>query len=54
MTATEIREMYWSRADSENENLFAVLREIAAQLAEIRQELDRSGPEKAPDRECPL
>ena len=53
MTAEEIREMQWSLRDSEPENLFAVLREIAAQLAEIKGEIGRIGPETAPssDRE---
>jgi hypothetical protein len=48
MTAGEIREMEWSNCATERENLFAVLREIAVQLAEIRVALAQSGPGTAP------
>jgi hypothetical protein len=51
MTAGEIREMEWSNCATEHENLFAVLREVAAQLAEIRGALAQSGPGTAPTLE---
>jgi hypothetical protein len=41
--------MQWSLRDSAPENLFAVLREIAAQLAEIKAEVGQIGPETAPN-----
>lgn len=49
MTAEEIRGMQWSNRAMEFENLFAVLREIAGQLAEIKAEIGQIGPETAPN-----
>jgi len=48
MTAEEIREMHWTLRDSEAENLFRMLREIGAQIAELREFLGRIGPVAAP------
>jgi hypothetical protein len=44
MEAEEIRRMHWSNRDSEGENLFAVLREIAAQLADLKVAMAKSAP----------
>lgn len=50
MEAEEIRRMHWSIRDTEGENLFAVLREIAAQLAELRAAMTKSAPYRPPNR----
>jgi hypothetical protein len=48
MTAEEIRKMQWSNRATEYENLFNMLREIAAQLAEIKAGIGQIGPVPAP------
>ena len=48
MTADEIRRLQWSNRTTEYENLFTVLREIAAQLAELRAISGNVGPLTAP------
>ncbi len=48
MTAEAIREMQWSNRAMEYENLFNVLREIAAQLADLNERLGQVGPLSAP------
>jgi len=48
MTAEEIREMQWSNRATEYENLFTVLREIAAQLADLQAKIGQFGPVTAP------
>ena len=49
MTADQIRKMQWDNRFMEHQNLFTVLREIAAQLAEIKAEISKFGPVTAPD-----
>lgn len=51
MTAKEIRSMAWTFNLSEPENYFRVLREIAAQLAEINAKIGQIGPVPAPTPE---
>lgn len=52
MTAKEVRRMEWSLRLSEPENMFAILREIAAQIAELNARFGRIGPVTAPKHEA--
>ena len=52
MTAEKIRQMNWSLRLSEPENMFAMLREIAAQIAELNARFGQIGPVTAPKHEA--
>jgi len=48
MQSEEVRRMQWSNGLTECENLFAVLREIAVQIAELKAMIGQIGPVTAP------